>query len=664
MGQTPFAGERCTQGGNIMFLKMRTFRVPGTAGQLHDLAPAAAITGERAVVESLGATVFDRNPLPMAVVDGAGVVLAANPALARYLGLDPNDVVGTSIRDQDCSAPTSWVQPGAGDRRLRHASGHDLWAAVSAVSLPEVDDGAALVCLHDATGRHNTEQMLLHAAMHDSLTDLPNRRLLRDRLDTALSRAVRTSARVAVLFVDLDGFKAVNDTWGHDAGDELLVSVAGGILGALRSCDTVARLGGDEFVVVCEDLDADEDLDALVARLLAGISTPVELNGTQVVLSASVGVALAQRGGGQADELLRLADLAMLAAKSSPHAAYVVVDPTHQDELAAGVIDLDRRTLVVPLHERSSAYRGGPTVGDARWSTRDLASPVDEESTPQPADLSSAADSGPAPLLGDLSSAIAADLLVLHYQPVVRVDGLVVGLEALLRWPHPGHGLLLPQDFLPEVADSEVADELSDWVLRTAIRDAASWHDPGLRVSVNVWAAQVARPGFLASLETMLGASGLTGRSLYVELHDRDLRAAAPEVAAALHGLRRLGVGVAVDDLGAAHRSDLLDRRRSPVDTVKVRREVLAGAAEDREHAITVAAVAMTARAAGRVPVAMGVETVEQLALVRELGYDMVQGHLSGPPASLLDLRGLIVSRRVELPATSGEPHPCGAGTH
>ena len=150
---------------------------------------------------------------------------------------------------------------------------------MSTVELPEAGAGATLVCLDDATSRRNTERMLLHAALHDSLTNLPNRRLLRDRLETALVRAQRTTARVAVLFVDLDRFKEVNDTFGHDAGDEVLVSVANGILGALRSGDTVARLGGDEFVVVCEDLGDDDDLARLVDRLLEGVSRPVTLQG-------------------------------------------------------------------------------------------------------------------------------------------------------------------------------------------------------------------------------------------------------------------------------------------------------------------------------------------------------------------------------------------------
>jgi len=194
--------------------------------------------------------VFARSPVAMGVVDAFGRLLAVNQSLADYLGRSPEALVGTTLHAHASADDVGRLRTGTSERRLRHARGHDLWAVVSSVPMPEAGDGAALVCLDDATSRRNTERMLLHAALHDSLTNLPNRRLLRDRLDTALSRARRSTERVAVLFVDLDRFKAVNDTFGHDVGDEVLVSVAKGILSALRSKDTVARLGGDEFVVV------------------------------------------------------------------------------------------------------------------------------------------------------------------------------------------------------------------------------------------------------------------------------------------------------------------------------------------------------------------------------------------------------------------------------
>jgi diguanylate cyclase (GGDEF)-like protein/PAS domain S-box-containing protein len=537
--------------------------------------------------------VFDRSPVGMAVLDGTGRVLDANRAMSEFLGLDATDLVGRPLHDFAAADDVGRFRVGVGERRLRHTRGHDLWAVVSAVALPEAGDRALLVCLDDATGRRNTERMLLHAALHDSLTNLPNRRLLRDRLETALARAHRSASTVAVLFIDLDRFKDVNDTLGHDAGDEVLVGVANGIYSALRSCDTVARLGGDEFVVVCEDVNDDNDVTRLADRLLAGIRRPVHVRSHTVSVTASIGIAIAGPRAGSGDELLRLADLAMYRAKTRSDTPYFIAD----ESVATG-LDV------------------GPRAGQE--------------------------------LLAELRHAIQADKLQLHYQPVVRVDGSLIGLEALVRWPHPRLGLLLPHDFLPRVAGSDLARPLSDWVLRTAVRDAASWHDPGLRVSVNVWACEVARPGFADTVAMLLTWAGLQARGLYLEMHEHDLPSAGPGLSDELDRLRRLGVGLAIDDYGTGGTS-LAGLRRLPVDTLKVDRSFVAGCLDDPEDSAVVAAVATAARAAGRHPLAAGVETFEQLKLLRDLGYESIQGYLSGAPAPLIDLRDLISHRRVPL---------------
>ncbi len=539
--------------------------------------------------------VFRRSPVAMAVVDGAGKVIEVNDALGHYLGYASAALVGSQLHDHVAPEDIGRLRIGTTERRLRHARGHDLWAVVTTVDMPEAGPGATLVCLDDATSRRNTERMLLHAALHDSLTNLPNRRLLRDRLDTALIRAQRTADRVAVLFLDLDRFKEVNDTFGHDIGDEVLVSVATGILGALRSGDTVARLGGDEFVVVCEDLGDDDDLARLVDRLRDGVGRPVSVRGRELVVSASIGVALAGPEAATGEALLRLADLAMLQAKRHPERAYVVADESIADEL-----------------------NGAPREGRG--------------------------------LTAELRHAIQADLLQLHYQPVVRVDGHLMGLEALLRWPHPRLGMLMPQDFLPRVEGTDLARSLSDWVLRAAIKDAGGWHDPSLRVSVNVWAEEVARPGFADTVATLLTWAGMQARGLYLEMHEQDLPAAGPGLTDQLDRLRRLGVGLAIDDFGSGGTS-LAGLRRLPVDTLKVDRTFVAGCVTDAEDGAVVAAVATAARAAGRHPLASGVETMDQLRVLRGLGYESVQGYLTGAPAPLIDLRDIINHRRVELPA-------------
>ena len=537
--------------------------------------------------------VFDRNPVGLAVVTGAGTVAQANRALAQFLGKAPADLVGTALHDLAAVDDVGRFRPGVSERRLRHEHGHDVWVVVSAVAMPEAGEHALLVCLDDATGRRNTERVLLHAALHDSLTNLPNRRLLRDRLDTALARAQRSATTVAVLFVDLDGFKTVNDTYGHDIGDEVLIGVANGIHSALRSCDTVARLGGDEFVVVCEDVSADDDVERLAERLLAGIERPVQVGDRTVSVTASIGIAVAGPQVESGDQLIRIADLAMYRAKHRPDTAYVLADDAVLAQLEAGVVP----------------------------------------------------DGG---LLADLRHAIQAGLLELHYQPVVRADGELIGLEALVRWPHPRLGLLMPHDFLPRVAGTDLARPLSDWVLRTAVRDAASWLDPRLRVSVNMWASEIARPGFADTVAMLLTWAGLQSRGLYLEVHEHDLPEAGPGLADELDRLRRLGVGLAIDDFGTGGTS-LAGMRRLPVDTFKVDRSFVAGCLTDPEDSAVVAAVATAARAAGRHALATGVETVEQLRMLQDLGYESFQGYLSGAPAPLVDLRDVILHRRVVL---------------
>jgi diguanylate cyclase (GGDEF)-like protein/PAS domain S-box-containing protein len=536
--------------------------------------------------------VFLQSPVAMAVLDHAGRIVELNPAAGRLLGSEPGELRGRPLHELAAPDDAGRLRLGTTERRLRHARGHDLWVVASAVELPG-GVRQTLVCLDDATARRNTERLLLHAALHDSLTNLPNRRLLRDRLDTALARAERTERTVAVLFLDLDGFKDVNDTYGHDAGDEVLVGVAAAIHGALRSCDTVARLGGDEFVVVCEDVDEDHDVTRLAQRLVDEIERPITVQGHALRVRTSIGIAVAGSPAGSGDELLRAADLAMLRAKQLPGTAYVFFDE-----------DADR-----------PATSGERLGGD---------------------------------LLAELRHAIQADLLALYYQPVVHVQGGLLGLEALVRWPHPDLGLLLPEDFLPRVIGSELARPLTDWVLRAAVRDAASWRNPRVRVSVNVWAGEAARPGFSDTVALLLDWAGLAPRGLYLEIREQDLPDGGPGLPDELDRLRRLGVGLAVDDFGSGGTS-LAGLRHLPVDTLKVDRSFVAGMLRDRDDEALLAAVATAARAAGQHALATGVETVEQLAAVRALGYESVQGYLAGPPQPLVDLRDTIRRRVVDL---------------
>jgi diguanylate cyclase (GGDEF)-like protein/PAS domain S-box-containing protein len=556
-----------------------------------DLARLGEVVGRLRADSTLLRAIFDRNPVPAAVVDASGLITSANVALSLLLGRSASAIIGASLQSLTFTEGKALLTDGHTEQRLTHGHGREVWVIASAVDLPEAGRGARLVSLVDATRRRHTEKSLLHAALHDSLTDLPNRRLLSDRIETALHRAERSSRTVAVLFLDLDHFKKINDRFGHDAGDTILVTVARNIISVLRMCDTVARIGGDEFVVLCEDVRGEGEIALLVGRLLEAIRRPVQLGEETATVSASIGVAVAgnRTHGETGDQLVRMADLAMYRAKQHPELDYVIAD----------------ETLV------------------------DIRAPRTN-------------------MLAELRHAIQADELVLHYQPVVRIDGHLMCLEALVRWRHPRLGTLLPNEFLHIAQDGALSGPLSDWVLRTAIATAGSWHDPTLRVSVNMWASEVAALGFAEKVAELLTWGGLQGRSLYIEIHESELATAGPGLNSELDQLRVLGVGLAFDDYGRVGSSSA-SLRRLPVDTVKLDRGFVARCLDDPADAAVVESVAIGALATGRHLIASGVENREQLNWLRTLGYHGVQGHLVCEARPLDELHDVIHLRHVDV---------------
>jgi diguanylate cyclase (GGDEF)-like protein/PAS domain S-box-containing protein len=536
--------------------------------------------------------VFERAPVGLLLLDPDGRVLESNRAFRSMIGRASEDLIGApySLLLHGDEEPFAFPGSGRLEQRLLHADGHEVWGSATSVAVEEPDGTRlVLVCIDDITQRRGAEAQLLHAALHDSLTDLPNRRLMRDRLATALARATRTGSTVAVLFLDLDEFKTVNDSLGHDAGDDLLVAIGRNLSSALRACDTVARLGGDEFVVICEDVAEEGDVHRLARRVMDAVERPLSLIGNPTRVTASMGVATPGPGYESADELLHLADIAMYRAKGSGKSRYVVADERLHAETAAR---LD--------------------------------------------------------LVADLRHAIQHDELVLHYQPVALLDGGLIGMEALLRWPHPSLGLLRPGDFLPLVEGSDLAKPLSDWVLRSAIGDAARWANGSLRVSVNVTARELDHPDFADTVLELLEWSGLRARSLWLDVQEADLVQASTTARQTVARLRAHGVGVAADDFGRSSGS-LADLGSMPVDLVKIHPEFIAGMLDDPVDAAIIAAIVTAARASGRHALAEGVETPGQLEMLRTLGLESVQGHLTSRPAPLADLTEILATRRVDL---------------
>ncbi|GAA0320369.1 hypothetical protein GCM10009528_42480 [Kineococcus aurantiacus] len=443
----------------------------------------------------------------------------------------------------------------------------------------------------DADGRHRQLELdaALRQALHDPLTDLGNRQLFTDRLQHALAR--RGSKACAVLYLDLDGFKGVNDTHGHAVGDVVLVEVANRLRAAVRPEDTVARFGGDEFAVLCEDLSDELNASRIADRVVNSIADrPIEFGeGRQLVITPSVGIALA-RDEADASKLLRRADAALYRAKEGGKARSELFD----ERMQAQAVD----TL----------------------QTED-----------------------------DLALAVAEGQLRLHYQPIVDLrDGHVQGVEALLRWQHPRRGLLQPAEFVPLAERSGLIVDIGKWVIDEAWRTLEHWYatieDCRLTIAVNVSRRQLANAQLLDAVATNQ-PTGPAGNALLVEVSEDLLVADANAGFSTLHALRMMGVRVAVDDFGAGV-SSLAHLQTMPIDHVKVDRHFVAGLGRHRQDEAVVAGIIGLAKNMGVGVVAEGVESSDQLEALKRLGCDSAQGFLLGRPSA--DVRDVIDLPAVE----------------
>ncbi|MFN8513497.1 MAG: EAL domain-containing protein [Thermomicrobiales bacterium] len=450
---------------------------------------------------------------------------------------------------------------------------------------------------HDITERKALEAQLAHQAFHDALTDLPNRALFQDRLGHALDRAARRQAPIAVLFLDLDRFKHVNDSLGHEAGDELLIAVAGRLARSVRSGDTVARLGGDEFTVILETIDEAAEAVLAAERIVAAFEHPFLVGNRSLAITTSVGVVLGRASQDTPADLLRYADVALYQAKEAGRARYAVFD-TAMSEAA-----LERAALEAELRQ-----------------------------------------------------ALERDELTLHYQPKVDLaSGAVTGLEGLVRWQHPTRGLLLPGVFIPLAEETGLIRPLGLWVLAEACRQARRWCDAEplrpLVVSVNVSAVQLRQADFVPAVARILAETGVPPARVQLEITESVLMLDADRAAAVLEALKGLGLGLAIDDFGTGY-SSLGYLKRFPIDTVKIDRAFVGGLGRDPEDTAIVRAVIGLAQTLGLHVVAEGVETEENLRRLRELGCELGQGYHFARPLPA-DEAGVLLARRGEVVAAT-----------
>ena len=544
--------------------------------RLVDLSPSFA-------APEIVATMAD----PLVVCDADNRIAVVNGALCSVFGYRESDLIGTPIVELAGTSPDD-------RRRLREAlaaphardfetvfatrTGEAIDVSVSVSHLWDEVAGSvgSVVIARDVRERKRALEQLRHNAFFDSLTDLPNRALLMDRLTVAFARGRRRAFRFGVLFLDVDRFKLVNDSLGHLAGDKLLVAIARRLEAIKRPSDTVGRLGGDEFIVLLDDIHDAGDAVHVAERLLRELERPFEVDGNEVFASASVGIAISAEGYDRPEDLLRDADTALNRAKESGKGRYEVFDQ-----------DMHRRAI-----ERLA-------------------------------------------LEADLRHALDRDEFVLHYQPIVAAaTGRITGVEALVRWRHPRHGLLQPDAFIPAAEDTGLIVPLGTWVLHTACAQAAAWLAHGLppvRVAVNISARQFRRPDFGAQVADVLHLTGLQPSALELELTESVLIENAEETIAVLRGLQALGVRISIDDFGTGY-SSLAYIKRLPIHTIKIDRAFVQDVEHDADNAAISSAVVALARSLRLDVLAEGVESAEALAFFRALQCDGLQGfHFSKP---------------------------------
>ena len=444
-----------------------------------------------------------------------------------------------------------------------------------------VADGGWLATHEDITERRRAEERITHLAHYDALTDLPNRTLFHERLKRELSH-LGPGRQLAVLYIDIDEFKSVNDSLGHIIGDELLKSVARSLARCARKSDFVARLGGDEFAIVQTGIEDSDDVMRLVSRIFEAIRSPYQCLGHQLTTDASIGIALAPQDGSDLDQILKNADLAMYAAKAAGRRTYRFFEPEMEAEVRA------RRGLEM-----------------------------------------------------DLRRALADGGFEVHYQPCLSLQtSAISGCEALVRWRHPQRGLISPAEFVPIAEDTGLINQLGEWVLNTACKEAAGW--PGnIRLAVNVSPIQFKSGTLALKVMTALAESGLAASRLELEITEAVLIRDDEAALAVLHDLRAIGVRIALDDFGTGY-SSLSYLQRFPFDKIKIDRCFISDITEPEGSSCIVQAVVNIAAARHMTTTAEGVETEQQRELLRELGCSEIQGYLFSRPKPAAEIRPML----------------------
>jgi diguanylate cyclase (GGDEF)-like protein len=483
--------------------------------------------------------------------------------------------------DEFCNAIIHKVSLGKATRQLAEAPGG---RAIEIINRP-LKSGGWVATIEDITERRRADEKIAHLAHYDGLTDLPNRILFRERLEQSL-KAIRPGEQLAVLYIDIDEFKSVNDALGHAVGDELLKGVAERLRACLREADVAARLGGDEFAVIQTAIKDRSETTQLVDEIHSAIRRPLECMGHLITTDASIGIALAPGDGVDLDQLLKNADLALYGAKGDGRRTY--------------------RFFEAGMDQRARARRS---------------------------------------LELELRQAISNGSLETYYQPVVNIeDDKISSCEALLRWRHPERGMISPAEFIPIAEDSGLINQLGLWVLNTACAEAATWPDH-VRVAVNVSPVQFRSPSLALNVAAALAACNLPASRLELEITEAVLIRDDEAALDMLHQLRKLGVRIALDDFGTGY-SSLSYLQRFPFDKIKIDRSFIRDIAGPGASSSIVQAVVNIAAASDMTTTAEGVETEQQRNLLYILGCTEMQGYLFSPAIPAAEVRRLLLSHR------------------
>jgi len=617
-GRFGFAHRLLLADGHIKWIEARgVVQCDADGRPRHVLGTSQDVTVQRLADEelSIAASVFETSLNGVVITDADARILKTNRSFSRILGYSAEEMLGkkTNVFNSQRHDATFY-------RELWRSLEHDgewqgeiwdrrkdgeivpLWQSITTLRDAEGRVKNYVGVFYDLSDQKRSAAHIHHLAYFDALTDLPNRMLFNDRCAQALEMAERGGRPLALLFLDLDRFKYVNDTLGHQVGDELLCKVARRLTRGLRRSDTVARLGGDEFIVLMQNCRGRDCARRLASRIIALLDKPFVVMGHRLDIRTSIGISLYPTDGTDTETLVKNADLAMYQAKEHGRGQFLFYEPKFGEQV--------KERLFLESELRDALRRGE---------------------------------------------------LTLHYQPQLDLtSGRIVGSEALLRWHHPARGMISPVKFIPVAEDTGLIVEIGEWVLRTACHQTAAWLADGLgphRIAVNLSGAQIERGDVVATVGRILEETGLPVSSLELEVTETYVMRKAKESIRVLEGLRDLGVGLAIDDFGTGH-SSLAYLQRLPVDKLKIDRSFVTDLAEGENQAAIARAVIALGHSLRLQVLAEGVETTEQARFLQEHGCDEVQGFLYGRPMDAEALRARLEAQ------TAAEHAPNVTGLH